>query len=295
MSGIMYKNRPYAGGGAGGGGIPMWRVKYYEDNIFINREYVRDGDDALFKYKRNTWSNTSGGAINPDAQLLISNDLSLYYVSSVGMPEVMYKFSENREHVPYIYTYTVQVSGNYFVYTEASTYGSDASYATISSTGTQKYEEHFNVYSTQLRCAVYECEAGDTITVSLNKTSTFYDEYHIFNIAILNMHASFDSVTKETAQIVGENATATASASTTGVKFAFAASNYQTTVQHTATYTDTTGAEVLEFSETGSMGMSCVAIESEYVAGDTLSVSASTSSAPGYNNSFALILNLISA
>lgn len=42
-------------------------------------------------------------------------------------------------------------------------------------------------------------------------------------------------------------------------------------------------------------GMSCVAIESEYVAGDTLTVSAGTSSAPGYNNSFALILNLISA
>lgn len=88
MPAIMYKNVKYANGGesgGGGAGLPMWRVLYYDrNNSFMNREYVRDGDNALYSYGTNEWAKTSGGTVDPTARNNVSSDLNLYYNPSIS-------------------------------------------------------------------------------------------------------------------------------------------------------------------------------------------------------------------
>lgn len=68
------------------GGSDMYRVMFYDRDTFLNREYVRKNDDALYSYKRDSWSLTDGGEPVVDIKNNITQDLDLYYV----MPEGLY-------------------------------------------------------------------------------------------------------------------------------------------------------------------------------------------------------------
>lgn len=328
MSGIMYKNRPYAGGGGGAGGasalsdltdvnilspsdgqilrynstsgkwenadniLPMWRVRYYDDSDnFLNREYVRDGDDALYAYQENVWSRSSGGTADPTVQDDVSEDLDLYYVSSLIAPTVSYKCAKNYSSAPFTYTFTADASGNYFVFVDSACARGSSS---VSSTGTQKYYEAFEYTSeyVYVKAAVYELAIGDTITITMDKGSTSYQSYYIMSAAIVKMNTVFTTATKEAAQLNKFGQVATASASADGKKFVFGAVSYQNNVTHSVSLTDTTDGKKVEFSETDTMNMSCVAANAEYETGDTLTATASTTTTLGYNNSFALVLAL---
>lgn len=326
MSGIMYKNRPYAGGGGGGASalsqltdvdisspsngqilkyngtsgkwenadniLPMWRVRYYDDSDnFLNREYVRDGDDALYTYQENAWARSSGGTADPTAQDAVSEDLDLYYVSSLVAPTVSYKCAKDYTSAPFTYTFTADAPGNYFVFVDSACRSGSSS---VSSTGTQKYYEEFEYTSefVYVKAAVYELAIGDTITMTMDKGSTSYQNYYIMSAAIVKMNATFTTATKEAAQLNKFGQVATASASAEGKKFVFGAVSYQNNVTHSVSLTDTTDGKKVEFSETDAMNMNCVAANAEYETGDTLTATASTTTGSGYNNSFALVLAL---
>lgn len=293
MPAIMYKNVKYANGSNGGGNVlPMWRVRFYDDNSnFLNREYVRDGDDALYSYQQNNWAKTAGGNIDPTARNDISEDLNLYYIASLVAPTVAYKCAKNYTSAPFTYTFTVETAGFYFVFVDSASRNGSSS---VSSTGTQKYYEAFEYTSefVYVKAAIYECAVGDTITITMDKNSTSYQNYYIMSATIVKMNVAFNTATKESAQLNKYGQAATASANTVGNKFAFCAVSYQTNVTHSISLTDTTNAKKVEYNETDAMNMDCIAANAEYKSGDTLIATASTTTSSGYNNSFALILDL---
>jgi hypothetical protein len=49
----------------------------------LNREYVRQGDDALYSYADNEWSDEIGGTAIADIQEDIQSDLTLYFVGTI--------------------------------------------------------------------------------------------------------------------------------------------------------------------------------------------------------------------
>lgn len=72
-------------GGSGGGGTNMCSILYYNSDgtILLNREYVRKGDDALYSYLDNEWSDEIGGTAIADIQEDIQSDLTLYFVGTI--------------------------------------------------------------------------------------------------------------------------------------------------------------------------------------------------------------------
>lgn len=70
------------GGSGGGGGTTFYQILYYNSDgtILLNREYVRKGDDAIYFYVTNEWSDEIGGTAIADVQEDIQSDLTLYYV-----------------------------------------------------------------------------------------------------------------------------------------------------------------------------------------------------------------------
>ena len=77
MPKIMHGGLEYGGAA----GAPMWSVQYYAGNTFLHREYVRNGDNALYTYDHDQWSTTDGGEPDPNAKTNITQDKTLYYCS----------------------------------------------------------------------------------------------------------------------------------------------------------------------------------------------------------------------
>lgn len=273
MSGIMYKNIPYAGGGGAGGGSSITYGYVNPTSTGNNGDiYIlldeNNKEKGKFLYMSNEWVLISGNMILP-------------------LPIMKYKYANNYQAVPYSYTYTVDNAGNYFAFVNIAAMGGSAD---IVSTGTQKYYNTFGADANRKTVvAVFECNVGDTITLTMDKTGTSYQDYYILAATILDMNTSFDTVTLESLQTKVENNTATATASTTGSKFAFAFNGCLSDVGHSLSCTPSNIA-VVEFSEENIKYMECLAT----VADNLSSVSAITSNSSGYATSVALILNLLS-
>ncbi len=266
--GTIYLNGETYGGGGGSS------VTYGYDNP---SDAASDGavyllldennkEKGKFLYMTNEWVLIDGNMIKP-------------------LPIIKYKYVSNYQATPYTYTYTVDKAGNYFVFENIA--AMDCS-ANVTSTGTQKYYNTFGADANRKAVvAVFECNVGDTITLTMDKTGTGYQDYYILAATILDMNISFNTVTLEDLQAKIENSTATATASTTGLKFGFAFNGCLPNVGHSLSCTPT-NLETTEYSEENIKYMECIATTSE----DLSSISAVTSNSSGYATSAALILNL---
>ena len=288
--GQIYLNGEAYGGGGGGGSV-MHRVNYMNyDGTFLDREYVRDGDNALYSYKASRWTDEIGGAEIPNIQENIEEDLNLYYV--YNGPLMKYQHVSNYTGIPYSYTYTVQKAGNYFVYVNAGATGSSSS---ITCSGTQKYYGTWSADSNRAtKAGIYYCEVGDTIVMTLNGNTT-YQNYIMFTALVIDMNTTFDSVTLEQSQTTTESGTCDKTVQTAGKKFAFANINYDRVQENHSVYVTCSNSVV---DGDNSSVYDVKSSDSAYCLGlmdadDTLRAYAKQSSS--YGTSIVLIFNLVTS